>query len=96
MDQPDHILQELRTTVAAALQRAEERLSHVQRQLAGWPELPKPVALRSGEDTEDGWRLLQQTADAIARDIDDDMAEVQQSLSRFLQEGRDLQSSLCG
>jgi hypothetical protein len=93
MDQPDHILHELRTGVNGALQRAEERMSHVQRQLAGWGELPR-VSIESSEDVNAGWAKLQQTADALAGDVDADLAAVQQSLATFLQQSRELRTSL--
>jgi uncharacterized protein with NRDE domain len=93
MDQPENILHELRTGVNAALQRAEERMSHVQRQLAGWGDLPR-VSVESNDEVNSGWNKLQQTADSLAGDVDADLAAVQQSLAQFLQQSRELKESL--
>jgi len=91
MNEPEHSLEELRSGVAAALERAEERMSHVQRQLAGWG----PLCLeRRADESSAGWKALESQADAIAEDVDANLVKVQQELGGFLQQARELAAAL--
>lgn len=81
------IFRELRTSIAEALSRTEERMSHVQRQLAGWQE-PVPAPGLPAEDT--GWNSLQEQTEAMASGVDQELAAIQTSLTELVQAGKTL------
>src|SRR5688500_16956101 len=91
MDQPEHILQDLRTGVASALQRAAARLSHAQRQLAGWTPVIRSTP--PAGDAEAGWNQLETQAECIAGEVDTELMQAQQELVNFLQQARALAST---
>ena len=78
------ILTDLQASLHDALQRADERLSHVQRQLAGQqqpiplPTLPAKEALEEAMPTSDP---------SVAR-VDDELAQLQATLAELIQQGR--------
>jgi hypothetical protein len=92
MDEPEHILHDLRAGVTTALERAEERMSHVQRQLAGWTPLSRPKA--PSDPGDGGWQELETRADSIAGDVDADLVRAQVELGNFLHQARELAASL--
>jgi hypothetical protein len=92
MEQEEQILAELRQSVQSALERAEQRMTHVQQELARWPELPKINTPLS--DMDSGWIELEQKSEAIASGVDQELAAAQSSLEDFVKFGRELQSSL--
>lgn len=92
MSDHEHIFRELRTSMAEALQRSEERMSHVQRQLAGWQEpLPTPAPL---SDHSEGWDDLQAKASQIAEDVDQELSQVEASLAELVHQGRQWKTKL--
>jgi small-conductance mechanosensitive channel len=78
------ILTDLQASLHDALQRADERLSHVQRQLAGQqqpiplPTAPKGVALE---------QALPDT-DPLVASVDDELAQLHATLAELIQQGR--------
>lgn len=89
----DHaaILRELQTSLGEALRRADDRLSHVHRQLAGWQPINKSIVVDSQDE---GWKELQASTDALADGVDSELTSVQTALSELVQQGRHLKQSL--
>ncbi len=89
----DHeaILRELEISLGEALRRADDRLSHVHRQLAGWQPSNKAVVV---ESQNEGWNELQASTDALVDGVDCDLTTVQTALSELVQQGRHLKQSL--
>lgn len=89
----DHeaILSELQTSLGEALRRADDRLSHVHRQLAGWQPVDKKFVVSNDEN---GWQSLQASTDALAAGVDSELTSVQTALSELVQQGRRLKQSL--
>lgn len=83
------IFRELRTSIAEAITRAEERMSHVQRQLAGWLE-PAPRTVQIPE--ADGWHVLQEQTEAVTAGVDQELAAIHASLAELVQTGKQLKS----
>jgi hypothetical protein len=80
-----HIFSELQTSIAEALRRSEEHMSHVQRQLAGWQthtpkhELP---------DQEEGWQRLLAQIEEMTGNVDQELAQLQEQLNQLISQGR--------
>lgn len=91
MNDQGHILRELRSSIAEALKRAEERMSHVQRQLAGW-SLPHSEITSIPENT--GWDELEVNATQLTNEVDQELASVQSSLTELAQHGRHIKSTM--
>lgn len=89
----DHeaILHELQISLGEALRRADDRLSHVHRQLAGWQPVNEAIVV---ESQNKGWNELQASTDALVDGVDNDLTTVQTALSELVQQGRHLKQSL--
>lgn len=92
MEAEERILSELRQSVQSALERAEQRMTHVKQELARYPQLPKINTSLS--DMDSGWTELEQKSEAIANGVDQELAAAQSSLEDFVKFSRELQSSL--
>jgi hypothetical protein len=92
MEPEETILADLRTSVQAALARAEARMILVDQQLSNRPSLQPSAAVLPESDP--GWSTLEQTANDLANQMEQNLREAQNSLSEFLQFGRALQVSL--
>ncbi len=88
MNEQCKILHELSTSIADALRRAEDRMSHVQRQLAGWPAAAPSITVLSDDST--GWQQLEVQTTQLTEGVDQDLAAVQSSLAELVQQGRQL------
>ena len=88
MNDQGQILRELSSSIAEALRRSEERLSHVQRQLAGW-SLPIAKTLVIS-DTSSGWEQLKAQASQATEEVDQELSSVQSSLTELVQYGRQM------
>ena len=88
MNNQGEILRELRTSIAEALRRSEERMSHVQRQLAGW-SLPITKSAAIADDSS-GWEQLKTQASQVTEEVDQELSSVQSSLTELVQYGRQL------
>lgn len=88
MNEQCKILHELSTSIADALRRAEDRMSHVQRQLAGWPAAVPSMTKLSDDST--GWQQLEVQTTQLTEGVDQDLAAVQSSLAELVQQGRQL------
>jgi len=92
MNNQGQILRELRESIAEALRRSEERMSHVQRQLAGWaPPGSKPAPL---SDSSAGWEQLEAQASEFSDAVDQELSSVQTSLTELVQFGRQMKVSV--
>jgi hypothetical protein len=89
----DHeaILRELQTSLGEALRRADDRLSHVHRQLAGWQPINKAIVVDSQDD---GWKDLQVSTDALAEGVESELASAHTALSELVQRGRQIKQSI--
>jgi len=85
------ILRDLRESIDDALRRTEERMSHVQRQLAGWS---LPIA-RSAPvpDPTSSWDTNTPSKQMIDA-YDQDLASAQSSLSELVHYGRQVKSTI--
>ena len=88
MNDQGQILRELSSSIAEALRRSEERLSHVQRQLAVW-SLPIAKTLVIS-DTSSGWEQLKAQASQATEEVDQELSSVQSSLTELVQYGRQM------
>lgn len=92
MNDQGQILRELRESIADALRRSEERMSHVQRQLAGWGA---PTAKSSPlSDSSAGWEQLETQASEFTDSVDQELLSVQSSLTELVQFGRQMKVSV--
>jgi len=92
MNDQGQILRELRESIAEALRRSEERMSHVQRQLAGWhAPLAKPAPLA---ESNEGWEHLKTQAGEYTDAVDQELSTVQNSLTELVQFGRQMKVSV--
>lgn len=92
MSDQGQILRELRESIAEALRRSEERLSHVQRQLAGWSS---PITKSSPlSDPSAGWENMKNQASQFTETVDQDLNTVQNSLTELVQFGRQMKVSV--
>ena len=90
MNDQGQILRELRESIAEALRRSEERMSHVQRQLAGWVT---PVAKSTPlSDFSAGWEKLEAQASEFTDTVDQELSSVQTSLTELVQFGRQMKA----
>ena len=89
----DHaaIFRDLQASLDEALRRAEDRLSHVHRQLAGGQPEKNKVDL---SEDDNGWQALQTKTDSLTAVIDNDLASVQTALTELVQQGRQIKKSL--
>ena len=92
MNNQSQILRELSFSIDEALRRSEERLSHVERQLAGW-SLPI-VKTSTLSDSSNGWDELQAQANQATEEIDQELSAVQSSLTDLVQDGRQLKAKV--
>ncbi|MFT3879118.1 MAG: hypothetical protein QM703_05580 [Gemmatales bacterium] len=94
MNDQGQILRELRESIAEALRRSEERMSHVQRQLAGWAA---PIAKSAPlSDSTAGWEQLKTQASEFTDSVDQELSSVQTSLTELVQFGRQMKVSVAG
>jgi hypothetical protein len=92
MNDQAQILRELRESIAEALRRSEERMSHVQRQLAGWAA---PIAKSTPlSDSSAGWEQLEAQASEFTDSVDQELSSVQTSLTELVQFGRQMKVSV--
>jgi hypothetical protein len=92
MNDQGKILRDLRESIAEALRRSEERMSHVQRQLAGWnAPLAKSEPL---PDPSGGWEHLKTQAGEYTEAVDQELSTVQTSLTELVQFGRQMKVSV--
>lgn len=88
---PTPIFSELQSSIAEALQRSEEHMSHVQRQLAGWQTVAPTRELPAQED---GWqRLLDQIVE-MTGNVDQELAIVQEQLNQLIRQGHAWRQSI--
>lgn len=92
MTDQGQILRELRESIAEALRRSEERMSHVQRQLAGWSDPITKTAPMS--DSSSGWEQLKTQASDLTDSVDQELSSVQNSLTELVQFGRQMKVSM--
>lgn len=92
MNNQVEMLRELRTSIAEALRRSEERMSHVQRQLAGW-SLPIVKSTVIPDDSSN-WEQLRTQASLATEETDHELASVQTSLTELVQYGRQVKTSV--
>jgi hypothetical protein len=91
------LLRELQTSLEEALRRADDRLSHVHRQLAGWQLVSPGRPPEGGTPTtpaDDGWQLLEASTNALTVGVNSELTEVQTTLTELVQNGRALKQSL--
>ena len=92
MNNQADILRELRESIADALRRTEERMSHVQRQLAGWSlPIARSVAV---PEPDDNWDELQTQASQLTDEFDQALTATHSSLSEWVQYGRQVKTTV--
>ena len=92
MNNHGEILRELRTSIAEAIQRSEERMSHVQRQLAGWS---LPIAKTAViTDASAGWQELEAQASLATEQTDQELSSVEASLTELVQYSRQVKAAV--
>ncbi len=92
MNDQGQILRELRESIAEALRRSDERMSHVQRQLAGWhAPLAKSEPLA---ESNEGWEHLKTQAGEYTDAVDQELSSAQTSLTELVQFGRQMKVSV--
>lgn len=82
---PTLIFSELQTSIAEALKRSEEHMSHVQRQLAGWQTVAPTRELPAQDD---GWESLLAQIVEMTGNVDQELASVQEQLNQLVSQGR--------
>ncbi|HMO36601.1 MAG TPA: hypothetical protein PKA06_11210 [Gemmatales bacterium] len=88
----DHhtVLHDLESSLQEAEQRAEERLSQVHRQLAGW----EPArAFSPVEIDDDGWKALEESTNKVVEGLETELVEIQQALTELVLLGRNANKS---
>ena len=89
---PSHLLHDLQESISEALRRADERMSDVQRQVAGWSTTHSEPA-NLPDDTK-GWDLISFQASQITEEIDEQLSSVQASLAQLVQQGRQMRETV--
>jgi hypothetical protein len=92
MQQDEKVIEGLREAVRSALERAEEKMARVQKQLARGPaERRGPLPF---EEDEAGWKALEESAEAVGREVDEELSQAQAAIEEFLRYGREVRERL--